>query len=220
MIYESLADKDIQFTYKNNVLKSLTSTKIWIWNGGKLPIIASDLQPNSALVIELNEEDNKNIQILEYDILKITNDDIKINFDKIEQTKLSIKLNFLNFNDGVLINVKHTGTFGTTVKIIGTIVGDEDSALQNIKRISGHFKPTSSLTEFDFWMFGVVMGFLPLIFGIGILVDIILKFSIFNIFEIAGAIFLIILGGIFSYMSISECFPDSDSDIIPEKLRL
>ncbi|MCU0439841.1 MAG: hypothetical protein MUC49_18310 [Raineya sp.] len=110
--------KKIQIYYNEQLIKDLSITKVAFWNSGKEPIRKSDIATTDPIVISTNEE----IVIYDFELVFYQNvNDVIIK--QLDKNKISIEFDFLNHNDGFILNVYHNGISSNEIKIEGTIIG-------------------------------------------------------------------------------------------------
>lgn len=115
---KGLENVDIKF--KNEAVDNLTVSKIAFWNGGRLVIDRNDLPEGYQLKIHPNE----GIRIFNAEILYVDEDSnqIKLRFNE-KQSEVIIDFEYLDFKQGAVINVLHSGNSSDGVKITGVVKG-------------------------------------------------------------------------------------------------
>jgi hypothetical protein len=112
----------IKIFYKTEEVERVYTTYVWFWNKGKRPISRSDIPTSDNLVISLSD-DKESPRILDFQVLKVTRDSINFSVSKKDDFSLTIGFEYLDHNDGVVIEIQHTGSYSTKVEIKGVILG-------------------------------------------------------------------------------------------------
>ncbi|MHB8088958.1 MAG: hypothetical protein ACYDH2_12005 [Anaerolineaceae bacterium] len=115
-------DSNIQVLYKTKNVDRVFTSYLWIWNKGKKAINKSDIPPQSTIFIKLKDKEYNPI-ILDYRLLKTSREEININLKIEGDNKLSFSFDFLDFNDGAVIEIQHTGSYETNIETEGVILG-------------------------------------------------------------------------------------------------
>jgi hypothetical protein len=142
---------NLQVTFKDAEIKSLTVSKVAIWNSGRETINASDIPEADPIHISPNLSDDAINQIYQneiynVEILSVTN---HVNNIQVQPNTLvngyAITFDYLDFKEGVLLKIIHSGKsskdifVGGTVKGFGKIV-NQNSYMGNITE--GFFPPS------------------------------------------------------------------------------
>lgn len=110
----------LKFFYDDKKIDNLTATKIAFWNRGNETIDENDIAPKDPVKLSVNEK----YKILDARILYQTKD--ANNFKIIINTndrEIIITFDFLTKNQGVIIQLLHTGFRNDDIKLSGTIKG-------------------------------------------------------------------------------------------------
>lgn len=112
-------NKELPFLilYNNELVETLSVSKIAIWNSGNQLIQMNDFVENKQLTISWN----KDITVLDISILSETDSDNKCSLKQVGN-KLFIKFDYLSSNDGLIIQIYHDkniANFFVTAKIKG-----------------------------------------------------------------------------------------------------
>jgi hypothetical protein len=135
---------DIKITYGENEVQNLSIAQVAFWNDGKETINSGDVAPLSPIVITANGKTN----FLDLTIIYSKNDANNFRLEPIPnpvkpeehlQNKLLIKFDYFDFNEGIIIQIFHTGTSSKEIQIEGAVKG-----CRSIKRMS---KPIISKTK-------------------------------------------------------------------------
>lgn len=142
-------EENIKVFYKSEEVDKVYTTYIWFWNKGKRPIHKGDIPAKSELKLSLVNEKN-DLQILDYKIIKSSRDPINPSLQRIDNSRLKLDFEFLDFMDGWVMEVQHTGGQDVQVKFDGVILGNVDGAKvlptvfieeeKNPKRVKGRNK--------------------------------------------------------------------------------
>lgn len=115
-------DSKIRLFYAETEVSRVFTTRIWLWNDGKKPISKSDIQSKSSILISLNDS-NHPPKILDYEIVKVSRPEINFTAISLEEMSLSIHFDFLDKNDGALLEIQHTGSVETFLTAQCVILG-------------------------------------------------------------------------------------------------
>lgn len=130
--------KNIEIKYVGQVINNLSLTRLAFWNSGKESIRKEDIPINDPL------------QIVTVGEVKIY--DVEIDFEnkvnnffveKINDNLISISFDFIDFNEGVILNVYHSGFDSKELAINGTLIG--------ANKISNGIKKNKVLKSLDFF---------------------------------------------------------------------
>jgi hypothetical protein len=116
------APEEIQISYKGEKVDQVTSTNVWFWNEGKRPIKLEDIANDQPLLVKLADP-NKAIEILDVSVRKSSRDAINFKAKKEDASTVRLEFEFLDYRDGAVVEVQHTGTRGTSVNVSGVILG-------------------------------------------------------------------------------------------------
>lgn len=112
--------KNLKVLYEDREIEKLCSTKIIFWNDGKKTICGCDIVEKEPLRFVF---DKKNVQILKASIIQKTrsaiNPQVSINPNIPE---VSLSFDFLDYDDGVVIEILHTD-LSNDIEVKGTIIG-------------------------------------------------------------------------------------------------
>jgi hypothetical protein len=116
---------DLKVLYKDILVENLTVSKILFWNVGREAIDSSDINTVDHVKIIGS---NSGIKVLDVNILSVNNDANKFTCI-LSEDKIFASLNFdyLNYGDGAVIQVIHTGISSDEISINGSI--------KNVKKI-------------------------------------------------------------------------------------
>ncbi len=114
--------KGLAILYKGGPVKNFTLTKVGLWNKGRETINWSDVAPQDKIRIEIAEE----YKILDSEITfsKKQANNFRITLSEDKQT-LFIEFDYFHFNEGIVVDLYHTGTSSNDVRLLGTVKGVE-----------------------------------------------------------------------------------------------
>ena len=98
------------------------TTYVWVWNNGKKPINKTDIPSQSSIKIIFRDE-KFTPKILDFEIIKVSRPEINFSASRISDTALSVSFDFLDQDDGVVLEVQHTGSAETELESEGVILG-------------------------------------------------------------------------------------------------
>ncbi len=108
----------LSINYKKRPIKTLTGSRISIWNAGKETIKRSDIASGEKIRIELE----KGLEFLNIEEFKVTNEANKCNVELVDNTIL-IDFEYLDYQEGLALEVFHTGKTSWSLKVLGSIIG-------------------------------------------------------------------------------------------------
>lgn len=116
----------VQILYSGEEVINLSISKIAFWNDGKETINASDIAVNNPLKIDITGE----YEILDAEILfqKNKSNDFKLTINE-SNTSVLINFDFFDFEEGIVLQVFHTGNSSQDINVSGTI-----KSVKTIKR--------------------------------------------------------------------------------------
>jgi len=110
---------NLEIKYNANLVKNLSLTKVAFWNSGKESIRKSDIATNDQLRIVA-----KNVIIYGFEII-IYSEVNEIITTLINEELINISFEFLNQNDGIVLNIYHSGNKNEDLKLEGTFIGSK-----------------------------------------------------------------------------------------------
>ncbi|MFM9989758.1 hypothetical protein [Flavobacterium sp.] len=118
----------IEIKYNNSPVSNLSVTKIALWNNGKESIRRNDIASSDPIIIKTKD----NVLLYDFEVVyeKAVN---VIVVEKESENSLKISFEFLDFNDGVVLNIYHSGNRSDNIKISGTLIGSEKISQAVIK---------------------------------------------------------------------------------------
>jgi hypothetical protein len=117
-LVNSIIAKKIDIRYNGDLINNLSLTKIAFWNAGKESIRGDDIAPNAPFLIIAPED------VTIYGV-EIVDQNMVNNFilDKVDEHKIKVHFDFIDFNDGVIINIFHSKFKKNGFTIQGTFIG-------------------------------------------------------------------------------------------------
>jgi hypothetical protein len=163
--------KDIQITYLGNRIDNLSIARIAIWNRGRETINKSDVAPIDPIRLELRNSKILNIEII-YEKNPANNFSlipVSIDGKTHIHNRFAINFDYFDLNEGIILQVFHTGKTDEDIKILGTIKGSK-----NIEKLEEPFFSWVSRGPGDFIrslkykhrkiILGILLIFSPLMF--------------------------------------------------------
>ncbi|MBK9925306.1 MAG: hypothetical protein IPP66_08425 [Anaerolineales bacterium] len=115
-------DTKIKITYGQEEVTRIFTTYVWVWNGGRKPINKTDIPSQSSVKINFCDEEFTP-KILDYKIVKVSRPEINFSAFHSGETALAISFDFLDQDDGAVLEVQHTGSSDTELQSEGVILG-------------------------------------------------------------------------------------------------
>jgi hypothetical protein len=112
----------IKVVYDNEEVEQVFTTYLWIWNQGRRPIKSTDIPDQQPISIKLLDS-NKNAKILDWQLLKVSRDEINFGFVGGDKGSLGLGFDFLDYKDGAAIEIQHTGNAESKFSVDGVILG-------------------------------------------------------------------------------------------------
>lgn len=122
--YSNVLSK-LDISYAGMKINNLSSTTIVMWNEGRDPINARDIAPSDPIIINLVGEGI----IVNCYVVTVNNVANQISASLLNEKQASIKFDFLDFRQGAVIQVFHTGKSSQDLALQGTIIGGGNFAL-------------------------------------------------------------------------------------------
>jgi hypothetical protein len=130
---------DIQIIYKKSQIHDFSISKIALWNNGKETINKADIANSDKLrIVPIGNVKLLNAQII-FEKNNVNN--FSLNLENIEKEVL-INFDFFDFEEGIILQVFHTGKTGNDIEIKGTIKGFGSIKKDFSKLVSIMNKPT------------------------------------------------------------------------------
>ena len=144
----------LKITYGKLKIENLTISKILFLNHGSATIDKRDIQTVNPLRISTKE-----CNILDVSILSVSNpsNNFRVNIDETKKNAF-IDFDYVDLNQGVVIQVVHTGLSSDNVKIDGDIKG-----VEGLKQLDSKVFQDVSKSRTDFRNF-IIFGLITLVF--------------------------------------------------------
>jgi hypothetical protein len=109
--------QNIEIKYRDTILKNLSITKLAFWNSGNESIRREDIAKQKPLQIISKE----NIQIYDFDLIN-ANAVNNVILNQLDQNRINISFDFLDYQDGFIVNIYHSGK-SKDINIEGKLIG-------------------------------------------------------------------------------------------------
>lgn len=184
--YNILADSSSKMTgltvnYKTEIVNNLSITKIAFWNQGRETIKRNDIPEGDPLRISIKN----GIKILDAEVISSNNPANKFQISSIDNdSSVRIFFDYLDKNQGGVIQIIHTGTTSNDLSIEGTVMGvgkpiknDLDAIFSNKLSSFKISKPSRRLIR----IIGLIFTTALSIFSIFLIIAAIISFSTFGL---------------------------------------
>jgi len=114
----------LEIYYKDKAVSNVFSTNIAFWNNGQEVLNKNDISQTEKLRIVLPKG-----KILDKEIVTSTCNSINFNIEQKNENELILSFDFLEKNDGAVVNILHTSKSLKDIKFIGKIKGVKISSL-------------------------------------------------------------------------------------------
>lgn len=111
--------KKLEVLYSQKKIENLTITNIAFWNAGRETIRKEDIAKADPLKIVVNDK----YEILDSEVIKMTNDANLVEAIKENNKSFIITFDYLDKGEGAVIRVIHTGQLLKDIDFIGKIIG-------------------------------------------------------------------------------------------------
>lgn len=112
----------VNILYQGEKIDNLSISKIAIWNGGKETISQSDIAKNDRFRIEIVDT----ASILDFKLLFEKNNANGFKLTKIDNNCINVEFDYIDFNEGVIIQLYHTATESSDLIIKGSFKGTKE----------------------------------------------------------------------------------------------
>lgn len=129
--------KLLDIKYSDQEIKNFTITKIAFWNKGRETISKEDVVKSDPISIRVKEGYN----ILDKEIIG-TNEDTN-NFslqESVDKSSVDINFDYIDKNNGIVIQILHTGKSSDDIEFCGRIKGVGKAILCDVKTKERHFR--------------------------------------------------------------------------------
>lgn len=166
----------LEMTYSGERISNLTATKLAFWNNGKDTINGSDIASADPLMVKVKDEYN----ILDSSMLYAKNAANQFSIDPSDDgTHVLIQFDYLDADEGGVIQLLHTGKSSDDIEVCGTIKGAgklNRCSVPNLKKMP--FLLPSLLTESKSsiphkakrWIIAVVTFVIPVVMVVALFV--------------------------------------------------
>ncbi len=182
----------LDILYKGQKTESLIVSRYAIWNSGNILIRNEDVVESRKLCLKCSED----AKILDAKIIAVNEDTNLCNIDSIDDNQVNLTFDYLDKNDGLVIQVLHTGKQNNLIfdcKLKGGNLKDADySKLENIlsKEENKSRKLAKSLLTIEVFLLAVG-GFLTIFMTLDKIYNIIPRDNIFSVdYQISNNIFI------------------------------
>lgn len=115
----SILGEEVRISYKDRAVEKLSLCDITVRNVGDVAIRRQDIASSDLLRISFDE----GVNILSCKVKNVTRAAIGFEISIVENNKAEFSFEFLDKNDGALIEIIHDGTACIAPKLSGTIIG-------------------------------------------------------------------------------------------------
>ena len=157
--------ENLEIKYEGRIVENLSLTKLAFWNYGREALRKDDIALNDPLLISSSGK------TIIYDVeISYQNKVNSFSVDKMDDHCVNLNFDFLNHNDGVVLDIYHSGNDGSDILLTGTLIGakkiaDENKSKTLSDRLGIFFKPADYLTNRKnsvLKVFGLLCGLLAI----------------------------------------------------------
>ena len=109
----------IKVTYADEPIGNLTVTNVAFWNAGREPIRSQDIPSNAPLYIQATD----GVRILEAYVVQRNNPSNDLKCTLLDSNHLLLSFEYLDKDDGGVLQVFHTGMTSSDLQIKGKVIG-------------------------------------------------------------------------------------------------
>lgn len=113
---------DLKITYRGKLIDTLSITKMVFWNAGNQTIDNIDIPKSSPFISRVI--DNGIILNCRLEYVKNHSNSLNINVNK-DENSIDISFDYLDRNDGFILEIIHTGVSDSSLRIDGVFKGSE-----------------------------------------------------------------------------------------------
>lgn len=117
-------NSEIRISFRDEIVERVYTTYVWFWNAGRKPILPQDVRPNQKLDMRISDDDYT-LRILDYRIVTTSRPEVGVQVARASDNMLTIAFEFLDRNDGWLIELQHTGDYFSDIEYPTVILGTE-----------------------------------------------------------------------------------------------
>ncbi|HEY4290230.1 MAG TPA: hypothetical protein VGN00_24180 [Puia sp.] len=119
LIFKSGATpKKLEIVYDQKVVAKLTLTKFSFWNAGRETIRKEDITPVEPLIIK----SVRGATIYDFEIV-YSNPVNNFKITRIDEFTLGLDFDFMDLNQGIVLNLYHNGDSSIDITSVGTVIG-------------------------------------------------------------------------------------------------
>lgn len=111
----------VDILYHGQKIDNLSISKMAIWNAGKETISSSDIAKNDRFRVEIDEND----KILDFELIFERKKANGFKLTKHNDNTLFIEFDYFDYNEGIIIQIYHTATDGSSLNLKGSFKGTE-----------------------------------------------------------------------------------------------
>jgi hypothetical protein len=120
---------NLSIKFKGENVKNLSISRIAFWNDGKETINKTDISQAEPLMIEIT----KGCRILDVKLILTSNTANQFELLEIQDTYVMVSFDFLDYQDGALIQIIHDATVPKSLEVRGVIKGAGIPQHKNIR---------------------------------------------------------------------------------------
>lgn len=206
--YQSKLSK-LRVSYNDEPVERLTITRIAFWNDGKSTITKNDIATMEPIAIKTFE----NHRILDFELVHIIEPTNNIRLvNSVDENKLIIDFEYLDKNQGCIIDVYHNGYSSSDIRLVGKLKG--------CKIIEGKYLPTivslGRFLTFKSSTMKLILGYMTIVMGMLFFLSNSLKYKSTSDFIIGlvSGIFYVYFGYVIIKRKVPKSFKRFEEDII------
>lgn len=147
LIQDSISSIDnLSIKYKDEDVKFLTLTKVSVWNAGKKTIKRDDIAKYDTLRVRLQD----GCKVYSANLSEIGRDTNEISIET-ENNIVSIAFSYLDYGDGAIFEIYHSGKPSDKIEIVGTIIGGLEISLAKEGEFSRIVRPVGNFLFSSYW---------------------------------------------------------------------
>jgi hypothetical protein len=109
----------VEITFKGHDVPNLTISKLLFWNAGRNTIRSEDIAKADPLIVSINQ----NFKMLDAKIIFTKNPANSFSIIDFNNDQFKFDFDFIDNNEGSIVQIIHTGTSNLDLKVNGTIKG-------------------------------------------------------------------------------------------------
>lgn len=163
--------ESLDIRYGGSPIENLTVTKLAFWNSGKETINNADI-PSAVPILITAKDDN---ELLDAKVIYASNPANQFSLRVYDEHRsVSLEFDYLDQNEGALIQIIHTGTLDDHIEITGTIKGAGKLHRISVSSVSLFRILNQTVSRFSSkfikWYFGLVFLLSPFLVGLAFLI--------------------------------------------------